>query len=159
MFEHDYKKFPELTNKQLEILRFSSPHFQITEDFTAKVSKVHDGDTITLEMDRRDFPFPLRLLDIDAPELNQEGGHEVQAWLEGQILGEKVEIKIDAKQRVGKYGRLLGKVIHRGMNLNETMLGMGMVKTFDRRDEGQIPRFDKLMQEGKFYGIAIWFIR
>ena len=54
-FEHDYKAFPELSNTQMQELQFTSPHVQITEDFTAIVVKVHDGDTITLQTDFRDL--------------------------------------------------------------------------------------------------------
>ena len=107
MEEHDYEKFPELTNTEINEIGMLSPHTQYTEDFTATVVKVHDGDTITLRTKDRDFDFPLRFLDIDAPELN-EGGEETRDWLKDQILGEEVEIKINKRNRVGKYGRLLG---------------------------------------------------
>ena len=96
--EHDWKKYPELTNTQMSELQFQSPHHQITEDFTATVSKVHDGDTITLSVDFRNFTFPIRLLDIDAPELNAPRGHDVRDWLINQIEGEMVDIKMDRKQ-------------------------------------------------------------
>ena len=59
--DHDYKKFPELTNKQINEFGFQSPHKQITEDFDATVVHVTDGDTIRLRTDFRDFTFPLRL--------------------------------------------------------------------------------------------------
>ena len=71
--QHDFTSFPELTKRQIEEFGFTSPHPQITEDFRATVVKVHDGDTVTLRTDFRDFDFPLRLLDIDAKELNEGG--------------------------------------------------------------------------------------
>ena len=43
---HDFKQFPELTNSQMVMYYFQSPHKQITEPFEAKVVKVTDGDTI-----------------------------------------------------------------------------------------------------------------
>ena len=144
--EHDFDKFPELTNQQINDIGFTSPHPQITEDFRAVVTKVHDGDTITLECDFRDFAFPLRFLDIDAQELS-EGGAEVRDWLKEQILGEEVEIKINKNNRVGKYGRLLGYVIHKGLNLNEMMLASGMVQKFGKKGEGEIPQLSKMFAE------------
>ena len=42
---HDYDKYPELTNRQLETMAFTSPHEQIISDFRGMVVKVHDGDT------------------------------------------------------------------------------------------------------------------
>ena len=148
--EHDYIKFPELTNKQLAEFGFASPHIQITEDFTAEVVRVHDGDTITLRTDFRDFDFPLRFLDIDAPELN-EGGAETRDWLHEQIHGEIVEIKINRNNRVGKFGRLLGKVVSRGIDMGEAQLRMGISKAFGRKDEGRIPPIDKV------FSIKQWF--
>lgn len=142
VFEHDYKEFPELTNTQINEFGFASPHKQITEDFYADVVKVHDGDTITLKTDFRDFEFPLRLFGIDAPEMNA-GGETARDWLMGQILGEEVRIIIDRKNRVGKYGRLLGRVISRGMDMGDAELRLGLATEFERRREGQLPNMDK----------------
>lgn len=136
VFEHDYKAFPELTNSQLEQLQFSSPHKQILEDFEAVVVKVHDGDTITLNTSFRDFDFPLRFLDIDAPEMNA-GGEVARDWLDSRLLNTKVLIMIDRNNRVGKYGRLLGRVMHRGMDTGQEMLHLGLVKPFGSKNEGE----------------------
>jgi len=143
VFEHDYKKFPELTNRQIEEFGFSSPHVQITEDFEAQVIRVHDGDTITLLTSLRDFVFPLRFLGIDAPELNA-GGKEAGDSLRGRILDENVTILINKRNRVDKYGRLLGKVFHLGFDVGEEMLRIGLVTTFENRREGDIPNLEKM---------------
>lgn len=142
VFNHDFVNYPELTNKQLETLEFISPHKQITDDFDAEVVKVHDGDTITLRTNFRDFDFPLRLLGIDAPEMNA-GGDIAREWLKGQILDEQVEIKINKQNRVGKYGRLLGRVISRGMDMGEVELSLGLATTFEQRKEGLLPDLTK----------------
>lgn len=136
---HDFVKFPELTNSQMQLYYFESPHKQIQEDFKAKVVKVHDGDTITVTTDFRDFAFPIRMLNMDAPELNTEHGPESRDWLKERILNEEVEILIDPKQRVGKWGRLLGKVFHRGRDVGEEEIMLGFATTFKNRREGQIP--------------------
>ena len=94
VFEHNYNDFPELTNSQLETLRFSSPHVQIVDDFFATVVKVHDGDTVTLRAEFRDFDFPLRLLGIDAPELS-EGGQAAGDWLRDKLIDRNILIIID----------------------------------------------------------------
>ena len=148
--KHDFKKFPELRNSQLEEMRFESPHEQITEDFEATVVRVHDGDTITLRVGFRDFDFPLRFLDIDAPEMNAGGG-EARDWLRGRILDEVVMIRIDTKNRVDKYGRLLGRVFHSGMDAGDEMLRLGLVTTFANRREGQLPNLDKM------FSLKQWF--
>jgi len=121
---HDFKKFPELTNSQMEFYYFNSPHRQITDDFTAKVIRVIDGDTIRVKWSERDFDFPIRLLNIDAPEL-KEGGLESKRWLSEEILNKEVDILIDQKQRVGKWGRILGEVMFMGTNLNNLSMDLG----------------------------------
>ena len=143
MAEHDYQNYPELTNSQINDFGFNSPHKQITEDFEAEVVKVHDGDTITLRTDFRDFDFPLRLLDIDSPEMN-DGGEESRDWLKGQILGDIVQIIIDPNNRVGKYGRLLGKVISRGLDIGEAEVRLGYAQPFGKKNEGKIPSLGKV---------------
>jgi endonuclease YncB( thermonuclease family) len=148
--EHDFKTYPELTNKQMDELQFLSPHKQITEDFDATVVKVHDGDTITLLTDFRDFRFPLRLLDIDSPEMNA-GGEVARDWLKGRILGENVRITINRNNRVDKYGRLLGKVLHAGLDIGEEELRLGLCTTFENRRETEFPKLDKM------FSLKQWF--
>ena len=146
MAVHDFKKFPELTNKQLEELQFQSPHKQITEDFV----KVHDGDTITLRTNFRDFDFPLRFLDIDAPEMNA-GGEVARDWLRNRILDEVVQILINFKNRVDKYGRLLGHVFHMGMDVGDEQLRRGLAVPLDQRGEAELPNLHKM------FSIKQWF--
>ena len=141
---HDFIKFPELTNKQLEE-HIPSPHPQITGNITVKVIKVTDGDTIRVKWEQRDFDFPVRFLGIDAPELG-EGGEEAKEYLKGIIEGEEVDLIIDPKQRVGKYGRLLARVVSLGMDMGATMMMIGLAKAFEGRDEGKIPNLDKTLR-------------
>ena len=146
MFEHDYDNYPELTNAQLADFGFSSPHPQFTEDFDAVVVKVHDGDTLSLTTPERDFIFPLRLLDIDAPELS-EGGEEARDWLKNLVLNETIRVQIDPDNRVGKYGRLLGRVIYDGLDVGEEMLHLTLVSKFGFKKEGQIESISKILLE------------
>jgi endonuclease YncB( thermonuclease family) len=143
---HDFVNFPELTNSQMQLYYWESPHKQITEDFTARVIKVHDGDTITVRWEKRDFDFPVRLQDIDAPELNTgEKGKESKEWLESKILNEDINI-ILSKKRVEKWGRILGKVIHKGIDIGEDSVRTGHAISFDRRREGEIPNINKILE-------------
>lgn len=121
---HNFKQFPELTNSQMQFYYWDSPHRQITENFTAKVVKVIDGDTIRVKWQERDFNFPVRLLNIAAPELDEEGGVRSRGFLE-QIMDEEVFVIINPANRVEKWGRLLGEIIHMGLNLNQMSMDMG----------------------------------
>ena len=133
---HDFKRFPELTNSQMPHYYFESPHKQITENFMAKVVKVTDGDTIRVTMEDRDFNFPIRFLNTDAPELAEKemGARESQRWLEKLILGQEVEILIDPQQRVEKWGRLLGEILFQGMNINKLSILEGHAVRFEDRE-------------------------
>lgn len=122
---HDFKAYPELTNSQMNLYYFDSPHQQITEDFTARVEKVTDGDTIRVSCDFRDFDFPIRISNIMAAETNEEGGLASQRFLYEQIMGEEVDIIVDKGNRVGKWGRLLGQVRHLGFDMGELSRSMG----------------------------------
>ena len=144
MMVHDYKAYPELTNTQLEENPFASPHPQYTEDFEAVVERVHDGDTITLNTSDRDFLFPLRLLDIDAPEMNA-GGKEARDWLRERILGQEITVIMDPNMRVGKYGRLLGRVFFGGFDVGEEMMQRDLVKSFGE-DEGEFDSVSKIFR-------------
>ncbi len=127
----------------MEEIGFLSPHKQISEDFEAEVVKVHDGDTIRLKTDFRDFDFPLRFLDTDAPEMDN-GGEASRDWLKDRILGKKVTIIINRKNRVDKWGRLLGHVFHNGSNVGHEQMRLGLATEFGRRRQTEFPNLKKV---------------
>ena len=141
VLEHDFTRFPELTLTQAQKFYFESPHKQIFESFTAKVTKVKDGDTINVRWRERSFDFPIRLANIAAPELNEEGGHAAQSWLEARLLGKEIDIIIDPNKKVEKWGRLLATLIHGGINVAEEEIMMGLATTWEGRKDGVIPKW------------------
>ena len=145
---HDFVAFPELTNGQMNQFYFDSPHKQITEDFEGEVVKVHDGDTITMRTNFRDFDFQVRFVSTNAPELSEDGGERSRVWLDNIILNQIVTVRVDKKNRVGKFGRLLGNVEFGGMSINEASIINGMATPFDRRFEGEVEDLNKILQEG-----------
>ena len=129
---HDFKLFPELTNNQLQFYYFESPHKQILEDFWGEVVKITDGDTIHVKWSEREKPVVVRFIDTAAPELDEEGGLESRAWLAEQIMNEYVQVQIEPKLRVGKWGRIIGRIIHMGIDINSASIDMGMAVPFTR---------------------------
>lgn len=127
---HDFKLFPELRNSQMEVYYWDSPHKQIVESFTGNVIRVIDGDTIRIKTEFRDFDFPVRMFAIDAPELKTPDGQKSKSWLEQQILGEEVEIIINPKNRIGKWGRIIGDILHLGQSMSEESLNWRMSVIF-----------------------------
>lgn len=133
---HDFKRFPELTNNQMSLYYFDSPHQQITEDFDARVVKVVDGDTIRVETSFRNFDFPIRMSNLLAPELNEQGGVRSRDKLADIILGQDIEIIINKDNRVGKWGRLLGEVRHKGFDVAEEMKTGGFAVDLGQEQPG-----------------------
>ena len=140
---HDFKNYPELLDSELVEFGYQSPHKQILESFSAKVVKVHDGDTVTLRWSERDFDFPVRLANTAAPEVGgkkgkETGGDEAQAWLEKRLFGQDVFVLIDLNNRVDKFGRLLGRILLNGIDIGEQAILEGVVKPFSQKNEGLI---------------------
>lgn len=127
---HDFKRFPELTNNQMQFYYWDSPHRQITEDFEGKVVKITDGDTIHIKWSEREKPIVVRLANIAAPELDEIGGLESRNWLEEQIMNEEVRVNL-IPARVGKWGRILGEIIHMGININQESMDWGFSMPFE----------------------------
>ena len=135
---HDFNKFPELTNSQMELYYMDSPHRQVTEDIWAKCTKVHDGDTISVEWAERNFPFQVRLDGIQAPELSEKKGKKSQKYLEHILLGKDVYLNL-SKQRVEKWGRLLCKVYADGLNANDELVLFGYAMAWKEFNECKLP--------------------
>ncbi|MCK4501310.1 thermonuclease family protein [Candidatus Babeliales bacterium] len=127
---------------------FPSDHLQITSNFRATVVKVHDGDTVTLKSDFRVFNFPLRLANINAPEMNA-GGAYARDWLKERVLGKEVDVLIDPQNRVGKYGRLIGEIFVDGSNVNDEMLRTYLVPKFGSINH-RIEPFDKILKRAGY---------
>jgi len=136
---HDFKKFPELANSQMDFYYFESPHRQIIESFSAMVTRVKDGDTVQVRWTERDFEFPVRMARIAAPELNEVGGRQSRDWLAEQIEGEEVEIIINPINRVGKWGRILGDIIHLGQSMSQISMDLGYSGVFGELKPGEFP--------------------
>ena len=143
--QHDFKLFPELTNSQMQVFYFDSPHKQIVEEFNAKVVKVTDGDTIRVKWFERNFDFPIRFADLAAPEIKEFGGKESQSWLESQIMGKEVRI-VPTKSRVERWGRLLANVFHNGFDMSEDSIRNGHGVKWDERELDKLPNFLKELE-------------
>lgn len=101
-------------------------------EYNAEVTKVYDGDTITVDFDLG-FGIILkkqkiRLIGINAPEVRgeqREDGLKTRDELRKRILGKKVIIKT-SKDKKGKYGRWLGEVFIKDENINQWLLNEGL---------------------------------
>lgn len=92
-----------------------------TATLTARVTSVHDGDTITVLSNNTEHK--IRLNGIDAPELGQAFGQASKRNLSGLIFGKAVQIETNKTDR---YGRLIGTVLLDGRDINLAQLRAGM---------------------------------
>jgi len=105
---------------------------QACEVITGTVTKVSDGDTLTVKSKHK--TITVRLSRIDAPEISHYGnpaqpfGKEAGDWLREVARGEPVTVQIDT---VDKYGRSVGTVFMGNENLNAMMVEDGYAWVFD----------------------------
>lgn len=85
-----------------------------------KVTKVTDGDTISVELSSGQIS--VRLGNIDAPELKQPGGLEAKAALTEQLLHQDVALDVTEQDR---YERLVAVVYLGEENINIWLVKQG----------------------------------
>lgn len=95
-------------------------YFLISKNSGMVVTEVHDGDTFTLKNGDR-----VRLLGVDAPELENCGASESAKLLNTLILGKIVKI---AEEKKDGYGRRMGLVWIGTKLINEKMLEEGWAR-------------------------------
>ena len=105
-------------------------------EYKATVTKVYDGDTITVDFDlgfgiliRKQ---KIRLLGINTPEVRgpeKPQGIISRNALRQRILGKVVTVKT-SKDKKGKYGRWLGEVFMEEENINQWLITEGYAKEY-----------------------------
>ncbi len=109
---------------------------RIMYEYQATVTKVYDGDTITVDFDLG-FGIILkkqkiRLLGINTPEVRgaeKADGIISRDALRQRILDKQVIIKT-SKDKKGKYGRWLGEVFVEDENINQWLISEGYAKEY-----------------------------
>jgi endonuclease YncB( thermonuclease family) len=96
-------------------------------DFDGRVVRVHDGDTLTVFVDRTQYR--VRLVDIDAPELGQAFGKRSMHSLAGMCAGQPAHVIEKGKDR---YRRILGRVTCGPYEANMEQVRRGMAWVFVR---------------------------
>ena len=94
-------------------------------DFTGRVVKVTDGDTITVLVQQRQVK--VRLESIDAPESKQTFGKRSQQSLAQLCAAKTVVVHETGKDR---YGRTLGWVTCGGLDASSEQVRRGMAWVF-----------------------------
>jgi len=96
-------------------------------DVRGRVVSVHDGDTLTVLIDRRQVR--VRLTDIDAPELGQPFGARSKQSLSDLCFGKEAALDVRGQDR---YHRTLAQVTCAGTDANAEQVRRGYAWTFVR---------------------------
>src|SRR5205823_6715122 len=99
---------------------------------TGHVVRVADGDTVTI-LDSTNTQHRIRLQGIDAPESHQAFGTQSKQSLSQLIFDKDVTVEY---QKTDRYGRLVGKIILDGADINLEQVKAGMAWHYkDYEDE------------------------
>ncbi len=84
---------------------------------SSKILKIYDGDTLQIN------GYTIRLALTDTPEKTQKGFNEATSFTKKLCpVGSTLLFDQDDKQKIDKFGRVLGKVFCSGKNLNAELL-------------------------------------
>ena len=114
---------PSLTTLYLALLLAISP---AQADVGGRVVSVHDGDTLTVLVERREVK--VRLTDIDAPELKQAFGTRSRQSLAELCFGKEASLDVRGRDR---YKRTLAIVTCAGTDANVEQAGFAVLKAPD----------------------------
>ena len=135
----------------------------VRADFTAKVQRVVDGDTIHVK-DEAGKKFKVRLTGIDAPEQNQPHGLASTYHLRGLLLNNFVLLESKPKKgkpySVDRYKRVLAKIVLNGIDINLTQVLSGYAWHFKRYQKQQSPKDRELYSQAELHAeknkLGLW---
>lgn len=117
----------------LLLLLLAQGGFVQAKEYDGRVLSVYDGDTCTILISLGLDIYKsekIRLVGLDAPEMDTDEGKAVQAYVEKILKGKQIVLKTD-NDKHEKYGRLLGTIFFNGENINERLIKEGKAKPYD----------------------------
>lgn len=118
--------------------------FADAAELAGRVVRVADGDTVTV-LDARNEQHKIRLSGIDAPELKQAFGRVSKRHLSDLVADKHVLVEWYKQDR---YGRIVGKVLVDGRDVNLQQIEAGMAWHFKRYE------MEQPLEERIVYGAA-----
>jgi endonuclease YncB( thermonuclease family) len=96
---------------------------------TCVVTSVHDGDSLRVRCPGHQKTIPVRLDQVDAPEIKQAHGIKSRDYLRSVcVVGKPIVIETHG---LDQYKRTLGTVSCGGVNANAAMVGAGHAWVYD----------------------------
>ena len=157
-FKHKFQN-NSLSNTHTVNLDFEKYH---SISFT--VINVIDGDTLDINCpDGTNKYTRIRLLGIDAPEMNTDTGEmyfskESSEFTQGIVLGQKINVYLDEEEKTrGKYGRLLAYImLADGSFLNEILLSEGFAYADTRFRHSFYNKYQQLESHARSRKKGLW---
>lgn len=106
-----------------------------SQTLNGRVVRVADGDTITV-LDSTNTQHRIRLEGIDAPESHQAFGTQSKKSLSDVVFGQDVTV---VYQKTDQYGRLVGKILLDGRDINLEQVKAGMAWHYKEYQKEQSP--------------------
>lgn len=111
----------------------------LAETMVGRVVAVADGDTLTV-LDSSSRQHRIRLSGIDAPESGQPFGRRSKQSLSSMVYGKRVSVEW---HKADRYGRILGKVLFEGTDVNRAQILAGMAWYY-RQYAKELPLVDRV---------------
>ena len=111
--------------------------------------RVVDGDTIRAEAKGEEIK--IRLVEIDAPEINQPFGAQSKNFLNKLLYEKDVTLIAQGEDR---YGRVLGEIYANGESANALMIKSGFAWVYDRYVKDS--SLYKYQDQAKAENLGLW---
>ena len=134
----------------LTALFLISIHCLALQAITGKVVRVADGDTITILTSDKE-QVKIRFAGIDCPERAQPWGRNATEALKAVLTGEPVKVEV---VDVDRYGRTVGRVYIKDMNINRHLVESGNCWVYPRYAKDS--QLFKLQDEAKAAQRGLW---
>ena len=126
------------------------------QELSGRVIAIADGDTITI-LDSANTQHRIRLQGIDAPESHQAFGEQSRLNLSEMIFGKDVSVSY---QKVDQYGRLVGKILLDGKDINLEQVKAGMAWHYKFYEDEQTPEdrdlYARAEAEARAAHLGLW---
>ena len=137
--------------------------YSVRADFTAKVLRVVDGDTVHV-VNKAGKKFKVRLTGIDAPEKNQPYGLASTYKLTEMLINKWVLLKSKPDNgnlySIDRYNRVLAKVILDGRDINLEQVSSGYAWHFKRYQNQQSRSDREIYSKAELYAekneLGLW---
>jgi endonuclease YncB( thermonuclease family) len=111
--------------------------------------RVVDGDTIRAEAKGKEIK--IRLVEIDAPEMNQPFGAQSKNFLNRLLYEKDVTLISQGKDR---YGRVLGNLFSNELNVNMLMVKFGFAWVYEKYAKNS--SLYKHQDQAKAENLGLW---